>query len=289
MAIGEVPVEQANPTPEGSSHGSLLLAVFVILAALAVGEVYTLSQISTLRGSFETYQAKLQKDQQEVTNRISTVERSEAQQHEALKGQLDASTKRVGSTGGEVRRARAMVTELENEQKQQAEALKQEIAKKADQDQLGALTQDVTSTKSDLDGTKKSVDALRSDLGMAKSELGTLIARNHDDIETLRKLGDRDYFEFTVERKHPQRVAGVGLTLKKANVKAHKFSIILVADDMEIEKKDRTVNEPIFFFVGGSKKPFEMVVNKVQSDKVVGYVSAPKGAAEVAGRSGGAQ
>jgi hypothetical protein len=289
MAIDEVQVQQETTPPAGPNHSGTFIAVFVVLAGLAVGEIYTLSQISSMPGSVESTLAQFQKDQQEALNRFSGHVSAEAQEHEALKTELDASAKRLGSTGGELRKARAMVTDLEAQEKQQADALKQEIAKKADQEQLGALSQDVTSTKTDLDGTKKSVDTLRSDLGMAKSELGTLIARNHDDLETLRKMGERDYFEFTLDRKHPQKVAGVGLVLKKTNPKAHKFSVVLQANDVEVEKKDRTVNEPIAFLVGTEKKPFELVVNKVQSDKVTGYVSAPKGATEVATRSGGAQ
>ncbi len=288
MAIDEVTEHQGSSPPEGTNHTPKFIAIFVILAALAVGEIYTLSQIGSMRGSVETQLTKFQKDQQDVLGKLASHETTETQQHAALKGEFEAGVKKT--TGGEVRRTKKLVEQLENEQKQQAEALKQEIAKKADQEQLGAITQDVSATKTDLDGTKKSVDALRSDLGMAKSDLGTLIARNHDEVETLRKLGERDYFEFSLERKRPQHVAGVGLVLKKINVKAHKYSVIVQADDMEILKKDRTVNEPIFFFVGGQKRPFELVVNKVQSDKVTGYLSAPKGAADVAAtRTGGAQ
>jgi hypothetical protein len=289
MAIDEIQAQQETNPPAGPSHSGTFIAVFVVLAGLAVGEIYTLSQISSMHGSVESTIAQFQKDQQEVMSRFSNHVSAEAQEHTALRTELEASSKRLGSTGGELRKARAMVADLESQEKQQAESLKQEIAKKADQEQVGALSQDVSSTKTDLDGTKKSVDTLRSDLGMAKSELGTLIARNHDDLETLRKMGERDYFEFSLDRKHPQKVAGVGLVLKKTNPKAHKFSVVLQANDVEVEKKDRTVNEPIVFLVGTEKKPYELVVNKVQPDKVVGYVSAPKGATEVATSSGGAQ
>ena len=182
-----------------------------------------------------------------------------------------------------------MVDKIQNDQKQQAEQLKQEIALKADQQQVGVLSQDVSATRSDLDSTKKSLEATRADLGMARSEFGTLIARNHDDIEQLRRMGERDYFEFTLTRNTPQRVAGVGLTLKKTNIKRHRFNLALEADDMVIEKKDRTVNEPIFFYVSGAKKPYELVTNKIESKKIVGYLSTPKGAVQVATRSEGAQ
>jgi hypothetical protein len=285
MAIDEVNNQNEAPSPGGSSYTPLIVAVFVILAALAAGEIYTLSQISSMRAPVEVQLAKMQKDQQDFMSRLAGHEQSEAQTHEALKGELEAGVKRTA--GSDVRRTKAMVTQLENEQKQQAEMLKQEISKKADQEQLGSLNQEVTGAKTDLDSTKKSVDGLRSDLGMAKSELGTLIARNHDDVEALRKLGERDYFEFALDRKHPQHVAGIGLVLKKTSLKSHKYSVVLQADDMDVEKKDKTVNEPIFFFVGGQKKPFELVVNKVQSDKVAGYLSAPKGAVEVATKNTG--
>jgi hypothetical protein len=174
------------------------------------------------------------------------------------------------------------VTKLQKQQEDNANDLKQEISQKADAQQVGALTEDVSAAKTSLDQTKKLVDDTRSDLGMTRSEFGTLIARNHDDIEQLRKMGDRDYFEFTLARNKQQSVAGVGLVLKKANAKRHRFNLNLLADDMVIEKKDRTINEPVFFSTAASKKFYELVVNQVQSDVVKGYVSTPKGAVTVA-------
>src|SRR5208337_5353473 len=138
-------------------------------------------------------------------------------------------------------------------------------------------TQDVSTTKTDLSSTQKTVSTLASDLGMARSEMGTLIARNHDDIEYLRKLGDRDYFEFTLTKNQPAKVAGVGLTLKKTNPKRYQFTVATLVDDMQVDRKDCTINSPVFFYVNGSKKPYELVVNSVASETVKGYMSAPKG------------
>jgi len=84
-------------------------------------------------------------------------------------------------------------------------------------------------------------------------------------------------------------VANVGLVLKKTNIKRHRFNLALLADDMEVEKKDRTVNEPLFFYLKGQKRFYELVVNQVESNKVSGYISTPKGAIEVAARSEGAR
>jgi len=289
MAIDEVP-QQAPATASGNSgHTGKFVAVFAVLVLLAIGQVFTLTRVNSTRESLEAQQAAFQKNManqfdQQLSTRMTAVESANAQQIDALRKEMDDASKRSGSAGRELRKARAMVEKMQTEQRQRSEALQQELAKKADQQQVGALSQDVNATRSDLDSTKKLLDTTRSDIGMAKSELGTLIARNHDDIETLRKLGDRDYFEFSLDKGQTAHVANVGLVLKKTNPKRHRFNVVLQADDMDVEKKDRTVNEPVFFYLKGQKRFYELVVNKVESTKVSGYVSTPKGAVEVASR-----
>jgi hypothetical protein len=295
MAIDQVPEHEVLDIEQESCNcrGQFLL-ILPILSALVVGEIYTLHKINSMRNALEAQQTETRKQlraefQDQLAGRLRAIETANAQQMDVLKDELEAAAKRVGATGGELKRARAMVARLQKEQRKQAEQLQAELAQKADQQQMGALNQDVSAQRVDLDNTKKVLDSVRSDLGMARSEMGTLIARNHDDIEQLRKLGERDYFEFTVSRKIPARVAGVGLTLTKTNVKRHRFSLELLADDVQVEKKDRTINEPIFFYVSGSKRPYELVVNEVKLDQVKGYLSTPKGAREVAARSQGAR
>jgi hypothetical protein len=53
----------------------------------------------------------------------------------------------------------------------------------------------------------------------------------------------------------------------------------VLADDKRVEKRDRTVNEPVQLYVSGYRQPVEIVVNQVNKDEVVGYVSVPKVAA----------
>src|SRR5216684_1925862 len=98
-----------------------------------------------------------------------------------------------------------------------------------------------TSVKGDLDATKNSIQ-------MARSEMGTLIARNHDEIDQLRRIGQRDYFEFTVQRKGgATKVGAIRIELKDTNTKKNRYTINVLADDNSFEKKDSYVNEPIFF------------------------------------------
>lgn len=153
-----------------------------------------------------------------------------------------------------------------------ATSMKEELATKASADDVTKLSGDVTGVKGDLDATKNSIQ-------MARSEMGTLIARNHDEIDQLRRTGQRDYFEFTVQRKGgATKVGGIQLVLKDTNPRKNQYTINVLADDNSFEKKNRSVNEPIFFYTGGSRSALELVVNKVTKSSASGYVSMPKGA-----------
>jgi small-conductance mechanosensitive channel len=150
--------------------------------------------------------------------------------------------------------------------------LTNQIATKANAEDVNKLNGDVSGVKTDLDATK-------NNLQMARSEMGTLIARNHDEIDQLRRMGQRDYFEFTVQRKAgAQKVGSVQVELKDTNTKKNQFTINVLADDKSFEKKNRSVNEPIFFYTGGSRAALELVVNKVTKTSASGYLSIPKAA-----------
>jgi len=263
--------------------------VLAILALLLIGEIYSLSRIHSLLKEFGGQEAQTRTQlttwfNQQISAKMAEVEQRNADQLQALKIEMDEASKHLGTQRGELHQARLMVSKLQNEHDQQVNELKHEIALKADQQQLGALTEDVSSTKTDLGKTKKNVDSLAETLGLTRTKFGTLIARNHDEIAALRRLGERDYFEFTAVRHDPIRVGGVGLDLKKANMKHHRFNVDMMVDDVWLQKKDRTINEPIFFSVRGSRTFCELVVNRVDKGKITGYISTPKGTTQMASR-----
>ena len=151
-----------------------------------------------------------------------------------------------------------------------ATSVKAELATKASTDDVNKLNGDVTGVRTDLDAAKGSIQ-------MARSEMGTLIARNHDEIDQLRRMGQRDYFEFTVQRKSgATKVGTIQIQLKDTNTKKNRYTINVLADDNSFEKKDRSVNEPIFFYTGGTRQAIELVVNKVTKSTATGYMSVPK-------------
>lgn len=115
---------------------------------------------------------------------------------------------------------------------------------------------------------------LRSTIGDLGVQSG-LIARDHGDLTTLREKGDRSYYEFTlVEGEQPQKISAVMLQLKHTDPKRGKFTLKVIADNKNTEKKDRTVGEPVQFYVGGML--YELVVWTVEKDRAAGYLSSPR-------------
>jgi hypothetical protein len=107
-----------------------------------------------------------------------------------------------------------------------------------------------------------------------------LIARNHDEVEELKRRGERDIFEFDLTKSNagPQHVGPIQVQLKKVDTKHYRYTVNVVADDKAIEKKDKTVGEPIQFYVKGARAPYEIVVFDLSKDEAKGYLSTPKSA-----------
>jgi hypothetical protein len=106
-----------------------------------------------------------------------------------------------------------------------------------------------------------------------------LIARNHDDLEDLKRRGERNYYEFTIPRsKNAQRVGPVQITLNKVDPKKSRYTMTVYADDKQIEKRDKTAGEPVQFYVKGTSRmsPYEVVVFDVGKSQITGYLSTPK-------------
>ncbi|MGC2527071.1 MAG: hypothetical protein WA639_04955, partial [Candidatus Acidiferrum sp.] len=151
-----------------------------------------------------------------------------------------------------------------------------ELATKAGTDDVKNVDTKVTAVSTDLNTTK-------DDLKMAKSELGTLIARNHDEVDQLRRLGERDYVEFTIDGKNkPQKVGNITVELKGVNEKKNQVNIAMIVEDKHFMKKNRALNEPIFFYTSGTRMPEEIVINKAGKNTISGYVSIPKANAQPA-------
>jgi len=203
-----------------------------------------------------------------------------------LRAELDVTTQKLGLTEDELARARGLAQAVKQQQQKSDAQLREQIgAVQADTTtKLGQVTTQLSGTQTDLNSTKADLAAAKETMQSMKGDLGVqsgLIARNHDEVEELKRLGERDIFEFSLNKsnKSPEHVGPIQVQLKKTDPKKYKYTLNVVADDKMIEKKDRTAGEPIQFYVRGVRAPYEIVVFDVAKDQVKGYLSTPKSAA----------
>jgi hypothetical protein len=255
-------------TAETPRWVALAVAVVAILSLIGLGVGW--SAISHANGVEQSTQALVKQSNDALGQRLTKAE----EQNQQLQSDLKVVTDKLKLTQSELVAARRLTKSATVAYEKKLTGLQtsvnSELATKASADDFNRLNGDVTGVKGDLDATKNSIQ-------MARSEMGTLIARNHDEIDQLRRMGQRDYFEFALTRKSgPQKVGGIQVQLKNTNVKKNRYTVDVLADDKSFEKKDRSVNEPIFFYTGGSRAALELVINKVTKTGATGYLSLPK-------------
>jgi len=258
---------------------AIVVLGLIAIAGLAFGWSASSKLDSTQQAvatQLKTTQQGIQQDMSSMKDRLAQDEKTNAD----LRGDLKVVTDKLKITQGQLKKARTEAAKLNDETIQKVTALDTSVHSEL---AMKASSEDVKTVDTKVVGVRGDLDATREDLKMAKSEMGTLIARNHDEIDQLRRLGERDYTEFTVTGKNqPEKVANVTVELKGANLKRNQFSIALVVEDKRFEKKNRAMNEPIFFYTSGTHIPEEIVINKVSKDTISGYVSIPKAAAQAA-------
>jgi hypothetical protein len=233
-----------------------------------------------------------------------SVEQAQKQQNEALTQRLSKSddlnqqlqsdlkvvTDKLNVTQEDLQRARkqtkASVAAYNKKLSGLETNVNTQLATKASAEDVSKLGGDVTGVKSDLEDTKGKLERATGDMGV----MSGLIARNHDDLEELKRRGDRNYFEFTIQKaKTPQHVGPVQIALNKTDQKRSKYTMTVLADDKAIEKKDRTAGEPVQFYVKGTARysPYEIVVFDIGKNQISGYLSTPKSAGAATAASNG--
>lgn len=271
------PVYVQAPPPQGGFSGSQVV-VIVAIVLLLLGTGINLYMIMGAKKQFAEHAAK-QADQIDLlTRRLDSGDDRYAQ----LRGQVQVMTEKQGMTEQELARAKDIATNAQKQQKIAVAQLNDAIAKKAGAEEVnklqadsnakfGALGGDIAGTKADLEATKQALTG-------TKGELTSAIARTHDELVALAHRSDRDYFEFNLAAKNSkQKLGTVTVELTKTNPKKNQFTINLYFDDKKTERKDKSINEPLYFYVQGASSALELVVNKLGNNSIGGYVSTPKG------------
>jgi hypothetical protein len=185
----------------------------------------------------------------------------------AVRGQTAAVAEKAGVTEAELEKTAAAARQLREDQRKGQETLANLGG------EVGKVKDDVAASRAAIEQTQAQLQRAIGDLG----EQSGLIARNADEVAALKRAGLREYFEFDLRKaKAPSAVGPVAIRLKDADPKRHKFNMVLVVDDMAIEKKDKTLLEPVQFYRKGSRQLHEVVVYAIEKDRITGYLSTPK-------------
>jgi hypothetical protein len=255
------------------------LAVIVLGAVSLVGVGVGWSALNQAKNVGQTAEISLKQSNDALSQRLAKAEDTNQQ----LQSDLKVVTDKLDVTQADLIAARKQSKQAVVAYDKKLTGLKTDVSSQL---ATKASTDDVSKLNGDVTGVKTGLDATNNNLQMARSEMGTLIARNHDEIDQLRRMGQRDYYEFTVTRKaSAQKVRSIQVELRDTNTKKNQYTINVLADDKEFEKKNRSVNEPIFFYVGGSRAALELVVNKVSKTTASGYLSIPKAASTASASS----
>ena len=273
----EDPGQEPEPVQVEKTGGSSVVRN-VVIAVAAVYVVLSLYLMFDLRGRLAKAEAQLSAtaaQANDTADDLKTTQASVKENFQALGKKVGMTSDELAQRAQELSRTKAQAAKLAKEQEEQG----QQISKVSGdvsgvKTDLGSAKTDIATTRTDLDETRKKLESTIGDLNVQSG----LIAHTRDDLEVLKHKGDRNIYEFTLSKGHRQPVGTVSLELKKADRKKGKFTMNVIADDRTIEKKDRTLFEPMQFYTGRDKMLYEVVIMTVDKDKITGYLSAPKGA-----------
>src|SRR6516225_3034415 len=229
--MSEFPESDVQTTAAVPRWVGLAIAVLggVSLIGLGVG----VTALNHAKSTDDAIQASLKQQNDMLSQRLSKSD----EQNQQLQSDLKVVTDKLNVTQEDLLRARqqskASAAAYEKKLSGLASNVNTQLAGKASADDVNKLGSDVTGVKNDLDETKSKLERATGDMGV----MSGLIARNHEDVEELKRKGDRNYFEFTIQKsKSPQHVGPVSVALSKTDPKRSKYTITVLADDKSIEK-----------------------------------------------------
>ena len=263
----------------GMTKYLLLGAVFALLAG---SNGYLLWRVNRLAADVSDWRSSVTTEISEIRDN-STAGASTAQHNvESLREELSAARRQAAKAVGRAttdaeKHAERLAAKLTEQQQKQQEVETELTGVKESAITANAKIADVSS---EVAATKSELSSAVSDLKRVTGDMGVmsgLIATNAGELAKLKELGERNYFEFNLTKtKWPQKVGDISMLVKKTDPKRNKYTVEILADDKKVEKKDKNSNEPVQFYAAKARQPYELVVNEVKSDRVIGYLATPK-------------
>jgi hypothetical protein len=265
------------------------------LITLLAANIYLYVQIDHMRTEMATIQDKLTTQLSNLRDTANVNTEAQKRHIETLKEELEAARNQARNSNSQVKaealaHADQVAKQLQMEQAKIQQQVSSEIsgvksdvaqvattanAKIADvSTEVGNVKTQASQTQSELSKTIADLKTVRGDLGVQSG----LIATNGNELAALKMRGERNYVDIKLGKtKQPQRFGDVMVLLKNADAKKNKYSVQLTADDKTFERKDKSINEPVQFYTArGGRIPYELVINKVEKNEIVGYLSTPK-------------
>jgi len=275
------------PAPESGGHGLKFAILFGAVVALIAANVYLFLQIDGLKQEVAKGNTAILDEVGKVRESHTVTAAAARQNVDALKDELEAARRQAQMAVGQAKvdaekNAASIARRLEQQQKAVEESLRSEVSKveQAATTKIGEVSTEVSNVKTDVSNTKSELDKTIAELKSTRGDLGVqsgLIATNAGELNALKKLGERNYFDINLGKtKAPVRIGDILLQLKKADTKKNRYTVDVVADDKKVEKKEKGVNEPVQFYTSKARQPYEIVINEVKKDLIVGYLATPK-------------
>ena len=283
--------------PSGASSGAKIPILFGAVVALLGASVYQFYEVRQVRADLESTREALLEQISKVHETSTVSSKTNRESVASLKTQMDEARRQASILAGQAKmdatkHADELAEKLEKMQQEQTAkvtesvtAVSGEVSKvredaNSTKTRVGEVSTDLATVKTDAAATRAELEKTVANLNRTNGDLGVqsgLIATNGKELAALRSLGERNYTEFRLTKdKAPTKVGDVQMRLKSADMKKNRYTIELIADDKLVEKKDKTINEPVQFMLSRATQPFEIVVNEVKKDMISGYISAPK-------------
>jgi len=286
-----------NAPPESSGSGVKIPILFGAVLALVGASVYLFYEVKQVREDLAFTRESLLTEIAKVHETSTVSTQTSKRSVDGLKTQVDEARRIAGQLAGQAKvdatkHADELATKLEKMQQDQTAAMTAKVSAvsadvsavkedaNANKSRIGEVSTEVAGVKTEAAATRSELEKTIADLRSTRGDLGVqsgLIATNSKELAALRTLGERNYVEFKlVKEKTPRKVGDVQMRLKAVDVKKNRYTIELTADDKLVEKKDKTINEPVQFILSKATQPYELVVNQVSKDMISGYLAAPK-------------
>lgn len=278
----------------GSGPNWKIPVLFGGVIALLGANIYLFTQLDAVRNEAGEFRKSTNSEIASLKESSTVSTQTARRSLSSLKDELEGARRQASMAAGQAKAeatkraedlAKRLQTETARVEKQQQQIktdLTQQVGEVATaaNAKIGEVNAEVGTVKTEVAANKSELEKTIAELKRTNGDLGVqsgLIATNGKELAALKALGDRNYFEFNLTKtKEPRKVGDITVLLKKTDPKKNKYTIELVADDKRVEKKDKNLNEPVQFYVAKARQPYEIVVNEVKKDQIIGYLTTPK-------------